>query len=115
MKEHALGIETHISMNRENTPKCWGQRPWENWLETLSPGGFLPRGAGCLVTGRSAQSMWSQARGSSILGPPPWLLWRVEEAPHAPGTPAEAQGGLARPGTLLSPGPRHRKESLSQV
>lgn len=111
MKEHAWGIETHISLNMENTPKCGGQRPQENWLETLSPRGFLPRGAGCLVTGRSAQRVWFQPRSSSILGPPPWRLWNVEEAPHSPSTPAEAQGGLARPGTLLSPGQRGKSVS----
>lgn len=96
-------------------PQVWGTETQENWLETLSPGAFLPRGAGCLVTGRSAERVWAQPRGSSTLGPPPWRLWKVEEAPRAPSAPAEAQSGLARPGTLLSPGPRHREESLSQV
>lgn len=68
-----IGNRNPHKSEQENTPKCGGQRPpGEELAETLSPGGFLPReGAGCLVTGRSAEHVvlapWLQHPGASTL------------------------------------------------
>ena len=63
MKENAWGIETHISLNMENTPKCGGETPGE------LAGNPQPRG---LPSKRGWVSGYWEVSPESVV-PAPWL------------------------------------------